>query len=58
MASGYWTSGGPADTGPETGPSPFLRQNRQDWRRSNRSHDRIRTTEKSDDEEDATPVLG
>lgn len=63
MASGYWTPGGPADTGgvppgPETDPSPFIRHNRHDWRRNNRSHDRIRTTEKSDDEEDTTPVLG
>lgn len=63
MASGYWTPGGPADTGgvppgPETDPSPFIRHNRHDWRRNNRSQDRIRTTEKSDDEEDTTPVLG
>lgn len=63
MAGGYWTSGGPADTGgvppgPETGPSPFIRHNRHDWRRNSRSHDRMRTTEKSDDDEDTTPVLG
>ena len=63
MASGYWTSGGPTDAsgvppGPGAGVSPLMRPNRHDWRRNNRSHDRLRTSEKSDDEEDTTTILG
>ncbi|KAJ9592656.1 hypothetical protein L9F63_015671, partial [Diploptera punctata] len=62
MASSYWTSGGPADAsgvtpGSAAGVSSLMRPNRHDWRRNNRSHDRMRTSEKSDDEEDTTTVL-
>ncbi|GLH00654.1 Uncharacterized protein GBIM_06968 [Gryllus bimaculatus] len=60
MAGGYWS--GPSDGSavppvPGGGPAPFIRHNRHDWKRTGRSHDRTRPTDKSDEEEDTTTVI-
>lgn len=60
MVGGYWTAGphGNATAG-GMGPAPFLRNNRQEWsKRNNRSHDRNRSAEASDEEEDSMLSLG
>ncbi|CAG2052994.1 unnamed protein product [Timema podura] len=61
MAGGYWSGGAEsAQVAPPPGmggPAPFIRQNRQDWRRSGSRPPHNRLTEKSDDDEDTTTMI-